>query len=134
MTWSKELFQEAFNKLSARAATDLEFRQLCVSDIHAAILLESGMEVPASFKIGVLDQSAYRMSVILPPVSLEPNELSEGELESIAGGIKSNPIGDYVNQGGGSSSSNHEFAEQLAVGAIVVGVVAIAAADKFKSL
>jgi hypothetical protein len=86
VSWTKETVEEAIRKVGARAATDLEFRQLCVSNIHAAIQQESGMEVPASFKIGVLDQSANHLNLILPPVVKEEGELLESELESVAGG------------------------------------------------
>jgi hypothetical protein len=89
MSWSKEAVEEAVKKVGGRAATDLEVRALCVSNIHAAIQQESGIEVPASFKIGVLDQSANHLNFILPPVVKEEGELLESELESVAGGSKS---------------------------------------------
>ncbi|QHT61957.1 hypothetical protein GXP70_19540 [Paenibacillus lycopersici] len=89
MSWTKEAFEEAVRKVGARAATDLAFRSLCVSDIHAAIQQESGIEVPASFTIGVLDQSANQLNIILPPIARDADELLESELESVAGGSKS---------------------------------------------
>ncbi|QHT61958.1 hypothetical protein GXP70_19545 [Paenibacillus lycopersici] len=89
MSWTKEAVEEAVRKVGARAATDLAFRSLCVSNIHAAIQQESGIEVPASFTIGVLDQSAHQLSIVLPPVAREADELLESELESVAGGSKS---------------------------------------------
>jgi hypothetical protein len=89
VSWTKETVEEAIRKVGARAATDMEFRQLCVSNIRAAIQQESGMEVPASIKIGVLDQSANHLNFILPPVVKEEGELLESELESVAGGSKS---------------------------------------------
>ncbi|NBD25157.1 hypothetical protein [Paenibacillus glycinis] len=88
MNWTQEAVEEAVRKVGARAATDLEFRNLCVSDIHAAIQQESGLEVPASFKIGVLDQSANHLNLILPAFAAEADELMESELESVAGGSK----------------------------------------------
>ncbi|NBD25155.1 hypothetical protein [Paenibacillus glycinis] len=89
MSWTKEAVEEAVKKVGAKAAIDAEFRSLCVSDIHAAIQQESGLEVPASFKIGVLDQSANHLNLILPPFAKEEDELLESELESVAGGSKS---------------------------------------------
>lgn len=88
MAWSKEAVEEAVSKVGARAAADLEFRSLCVTNIHEAIQQETGLEVPASFKIGVLDQSSYSLSIILPKVQLADSELTEGELDSVAGGSK----------------------------------------------
>ncbi|QHW32313.1 hypothetical protein GZH47_16865 [Paenibacillus rhizovicinus] len=88
MSWTQETFQEAVRKVSERAAVDAAFRSLCVSDIHAAIQQESGIEVPSSFKIGVLDPSANQLNIVIPPVALEEGELQEDELESVAGGVK----------------------------------------------
>ncbi|NBD25156.1 hypothetical protein [Paenibacillus glycinis] len=86
MSWTKEALEAAIQKVSARAATDAEFRSLCASDIRAAIRLEDGLEVPASFKIGVLDASANHLNLILPPIAKEDGELLENELEGVAGG------------------------------------------------
>jgi hypothetical protein len=88
MSWTKEALDEAVQKIGARASTDSEFRSLCLSNIHAAIKQETGLEVPASFKIGVLDQSANHLNLVLPPMVKEADELSESELESVAGGSK----------------------------------------------
>jgi hypothetical protein len=89
MGWTKEAVEAAVSKVGERAAADMEFRQLCVSNIHAAIQQVSGIEVPASFKIGVLDKFANQLNIILPPVVKEEGELLESELESVAGGSKS---------------------------------------------
>ncbi|QHW32314.1 hypothetical protein GZH47_16870 [Paenibacillus rhizovicinus] len=107
MSWSKEAVEEAISKVGARAKTDLEFRSLCVSNIHAAIQQETGLEVPASFKIGVLDQSANQLNIILPPIAKEEDELLESELESVAGGSKSGAT---------------DFFEGIAVGIVSVAV------------
>ncbi|MCC3372464.1 hypothetical protein [Cohnella sp. REN36] len=111
MSWTQQSVEEAVRKVGARAATDMSFRELCVSDIRAAIQQESGLEVPASFKIGVLDQSAYQLSLILPPAVKAEGELLESELESVAGGSKSgatdffNGVGNGLGITGGSAES-----------------------------
>jgi hypothetical protein len=92
MSWTQEAFEEAVRKVSGRAAADPSFRSLCTRDIHAAIREESGIEVPASFTIGVLDPAAYQLNIVLPPIAREADELSEDELGSVAGGGKGQGI------------------------------------------
>ncbi|MBW7457439.1 NHLP leader peptide family RiPP precursor [Paenibacillus sepulcri] len=104
MAWSKEAVAEAVNKVGARAATDLEYRNLCVTNIHEAIQQETGLEVPSSFKIGVLDQSSYSLSIVLPKVQLADNELTEGELDSVAGGSKDGATDFFEGLAGGAAS------------------------------
>ena len=101
MVWSQELLDSVVQKVGARAATDMEFRSLCVKDINAAIKQETGVEVPASFKIGVLDRSAYSMSIVLEPVQLPEGELSESELEAVAGGSKAGAEAFFTGVAGG---------------------------------
>ncbi|QHT61959.1 hypothetical protein GXP70_19550 [Paenibacillus lycopersici] len=88
MSRNQEAFMEAIRKVSARAAVDPAFRSLCASDIHAAIRQESGIELPASFTIGVLDPSANMLNIVLPPMAGEEGELGEDELGRVAGGVK----------------------------------------------
>jgi hypothetical protein len=123
VSWTKEAVEEAIRKVGARAAKDLEYRALCVSNIHAAIQQESGIEVPASFKIGVLDQSANQLNLILPPVVKEEGELLESELESVAGGSKSGAT-DFFNGVGSGLGITGGSAEHIA-GQVVGTVVTL---------
>lgn len=87
--WSKESVQEAVNKVIEKASKDEKFRALCQTNIHAAIREVSGAEVPASFKINVVDNTGYHINVTLPPLQKADGELGDSELESVAGGSKS---------------------------------------------
>lgn len=87
--WTKESIQEAVNATSERAATDEAFRELCKNDIHTAIKEVSGKEVPADFKINVVDNTGYHVTVTLPALEKADGELGDSELESVAGGSKS---------------------------------------------
>ncbi|QHW32315.1 hypothetical protein GZH47_16875 [Paenibacillus rhizovicinus] len=136
MSWTKEAVEEAVRKVGARAATDLEFRSLCVSNIHAAIQQESGIEVPASFTIGVLDQSANQLNIILPPVAREADELLESELESVAGGSKAGANDFFSGVGSGALAmfgedtgfrgNSSEATAGAAIGAILMLPAALA--------
>jgi len=121
MSWTKEAVEEAVLQVGERAATDAEFRNLCVSNIHAAIQQVSGIEVPASFKIGVLDQSANQLNIILPAVVKEEDELLDSELESVAGGSKSGATDFFngVGSGLGVTGGTPEAIAGSAIGRIV---------------
>jgi hypothetical protein len=89
MSWNNEEVQNAVTKVMEKAGSDAAFKQLCLSDIHAAVKEVTGQEVPAEFKINVIDGAAYHANIVLPAVKESADELSETELESVAGGSKS---------------------------------------------
>lgn len=100
--WTTEEVQAAFVKVTEKAGRDEKFRELCNQDIHEAIREVTGKTVPSTFKIQVIDQTGYQFSMTLPPLVKDEEELSESELESVAGGSKSGAtdffegIGDQV--------------------------------------
>ena len=76
--------QEQFQTVLTRSATDMEFRSLLLSDSRAALSQHFGREVPASINIVFVENKADA-TVVLPDVISE-SELSETELETVAGG------------------------------------------------
>lgn len=91
MSWTEEQIQNTVKAVMDKAASDTEFRALAVSDIYAAIQQETGLEVPREFKINAVDGSGYHSTIVLPAVRGEVDELTETELESVAGGSKVAP-------------------------------------------
>jgi hypothetical protein len=78
--------QDQIQAILTRSATDMEFRQLLVSDSRAALSQHLGHEVPDSVEIVFVENKADA-TVVLPAV-IDPNaELSDAELEAVAGGI-----------------------------------------------
>jgi len=77
--------QEKYTELLSRSATDREFRNKLVSNPRAAIAEFSGHEVSASFNVVFVENTADATIVLPDPVS-SATELSEEELESVAGG------------------------------------------------
>ena len=76
---------QAMQKLLARSATDRDFRQLLLSDSRAALSQHFGREAPESMNIAFIENRADA-TVVLPDVIDTDAELSEGELEAVAGG------------------------------------------------
>ena len=81
--------QESYKELLARAATDMEFREKLKTNPHEAIEEWSGEALPESYRN--IDfrfvENEGDVTVVLPdPVNHEA-ELSEEELEAVAGGL-----------------------------------------------
>jgi len=90
MSWTQEEIQETVQKVADKAGSDAAFRQLALSDINTAVKEISGKEIPAGFKVNVIDGTGYHANIVLPEAKSSADELSETELESVAGGSKVN--------------------------------------------
>jgi hypothetical protein len=88
MSWTKDEVKEATVKVLEKAKQDEKFRALVLSDVYAAVKEVTGREVPREFKINVIDGSGYHSTIVLPPIRKEKDELTDTELEVVAGGGK----------------------------------------------
>ena len=79
-----QAFQKAWGKVVARAWSDQLFKKRLLAD-PAPALKENGIEVPGKAAIKIVEDSAKTIHLILPK---RPAELSEAELEQVAGGVK----------------------------------------------
>ncbi len=78
--------RELENRLVAWATSDSAFRQRLVDDPHAAVKDELGVTLPADVSVTVLQDSADRLYLVLPPTDGTSSDLSDAELGSVAGG------------------------------------------------
>jgi len=78
--------EQEMSRLLARSATDLEFRGKLLSDPRQAIAEFTGKPVPESFNVRFVENKGGATVVLPDPVD-PAAELSESELESVAGGI-----------------------------------------------
>jgi len=86
MSWNEQHAQEVLRKVVARATTDMDFRKQALQDPAAAIAKEDPTPIPEGFKIRFVENQGANLTVVLPdPVSAE-GELSDAELEQVAGG------------------------------------------------
>ena len=93
--------KEAEARLVERARRDEQFRSLLLSDPRAATRQELGINLPASVRLHVMQESPSDLYLVLP---LKPgefkgvlagDELSETELEYVSGGADSGTCGNY---------------------------------------
>jgi hypothetical protein len=85
--WTNEELQQMLLKIAQRAAVDTAFRALALQDGAAAILQVSAKPLPNGITYRFVDNSGPVKTVPLPdPVLCVSDELSETELENVAGG------------------------------------------------
>jgi len=95
MYFLQEDDRDDLHRVLARAAVDREFRQKLIANPHAAIKEATGIELAPTFKIRFVEQpTELDALVVLPNVVATPTELSESELEAVAGGDDSDSDSD----------------------------------------
>lgn len=77
---SREEFQQ---HLVQRATADEAFRQALTAEPRATIEEETGLHIPNSMQVTVLQETPERLCLVLPASA---GELSDLELEVVAGG------------------------------------------------
>jgi hypothetical protein len=88
----KEKINVVFNTIAAKAATDEDFRKLCLSNPRAAFKDAIGVDFPEDAKLKFVEPgSGVRDAIELPSLK---GELTEEDLERVAGGSfkPGNPI------------------------------------------
>jgi hypothetical protein len=80
--------KQKYTELLERSAIDREFRNTLLTNPRAAVAEFGGRDisdVPASFNIAFIENKAGA-TIVLPPMISAEAELSEEELETVAGG------------------------------------------------
>jgi hypothetical protein len=82
--------QQLEQKLIEKAMKDESFRKQLIENPGTAIEEETGMKIPEAVKFKVLEEDQQTVYLVLPAISLQNSdlELSEAELESVAGGTE----------------------------------------------
>lgn len=85
MLWTDDKIKKLLQEIDKKAAVDLDFRNLCLTDPYKAIQQISGEEVPKEFNIRFIDNEGYHLTHILPDF-MPPTgeELSDEELEKFS--------------------------------------------------
>lgn len=78
--------KNAYAKIVAHAWKDARFKEKLLKNPKEA-LKEMGMDVPANFDVRVIEEKMNTMTFILPKAPAQTRELSEQELQKLAGGV-----------------------------------------------
>jgi hypothetical protein len=84
--WTLSEAKEIMEKASKKAATDPAFRSKLLADPNAAVSEFSGKQIPSNIKVRALERSGYDVTLLLPDAVSKEGELSDAELEQVAGG------------------------------------------------
>lgn len=76
---------DAQEKIVAKALKDAAFRAALLKDANAAVEKELGVKLPAGLKIKVVEDTATTVHLALPAAA-KKGELSDADLEKVAGG------------------------------------------------
>jgi hypothetical protein len=78
--------EQAIQQIIKRAQTDSEYRQLCLKDPNTAATEVTGKEMPAGYVLKFVENQGADLTVVLPDIIEESAELSDTELDQVAGG------------------------------------------------
>ncbi|TNJ64944.1 NHLP leader peptide family natural product precursor [Paenibacillus hemerocallicola] len=103
--WTNEKTNEALKTVFAKAATDKAFRALVLENPNEAVKQAAGVEIPAGFTVRFVENDGVDATFVLPDF-IGDSELSDEQLEAVAGGKKKKKDDDDdFDKGGGSSPS-----------------------------
>jgi hypothetical protein len=79
-------WNEIFAEVTRRATVDSDFRSLALKDANAALRSVTNKPIPPDVSIRFVDNSGATKTIPLPATIAEIEELSELDLEHVAGG------------------------------------------------
>lgn len=77
---------EAAKIVMARAATDADFRNRAIANPAEALKEATGKDLPANFKLRMVSNEGADLTLVLPDLQADTEELSDSDLEQVAGG------------------------------------------------
>jgi len=93
MAWTQQKVDETYRKVVTLATTDEDFRRELLQNPNMAIERITGESLPENYSIKVIESDpAYFATFVLPPFTM--GELSDDELDNVAGGLPMQPFDD----------------------------------------
>jgi hypothetical protein len=77
--------QEIESQIAVKSLENSEFRQQLIANPKAMLLQELGQEIPDDISVEVLEETEKKIYLVIPPAVVS-EELSEEQLEAVAGG------------------------------------------------
>jgi hypothetical protein len=93
--WTDREIFKALDQVIKASAMDPDFRQIAVHDAKAALDLVSDIPLPEGFTVRFVEPGTADMVIVLPPVAAPDGELTDAQLEQVAGGRGQYPPGGY---------------------------------------
>jgi hypothetical protein len=84
--WTPQEIEKTINEAIRRGKTDPTFRALALSDPRRAIEKVAGKSIPETLKIKFFDGAGAHLTIVLPEPVGDESELSDTQLEQVAGG------------------------------------------------
>ena len=89
-TWSEDEVERTLEEIRKRSITDPEFRELALSNSSAAVSKVNPKPLPEGYQVKFIDNSGPVKNFVLPDPVNDVEELSDAELEAVAGGTRNN--------------------------------------------
>ena len=90
--WTDEEAKKVEVAVKRQAMKDPEFRALALSNPNAAIAKINSTPLPTGFKVRFVDNAGANRTIVLPDPLARVDELSDAELEQVAGGRNNNNV------------------------------------------
>ena len=93
--------QEIERRIVQRSIEDEDFRQRLIEDPKGAVEQELGTRLPEGVRVVAVEESAETIYLVLPSTSMagrEGGELSDLELEKVAGGVEGWIVYDTIDE------------------------------------
>jgi hypothetical protein len=84
--WTQEEADRTLEELKKRSIVDPEFRKMALTNPNAAISKINPKPIPAGFTVRFVENTGNIKTIVLPDPVGRAEELSDAELEEVAGG------------------------------------------------
>lgn len=110
--WTNDKTNEVLTAVFAKAATDKVFRALVQENPNEAVKQAAGLDVPAGFTVRFVENDGVDATFVLPDF-IGDSELSDEQLEAVAGGKKKKKHDDDDDSGKGADSPSYSRSNSM---------------------